>query len=119
MRHDDDRYSKTSFGLTDLFAVLALIVILLAITLLSLRDRRGVSTRTYCLNNIKQLALATQNYQASRQKYPAAMGGFSGFGDHAIAGNQPQGFDGLTAGSQPTYGDCQRILRNLLQNLCV
>ena len=82
MRHDDDRYSKTSFGLTDLFAVLALIGILLAITLVSLRDRQGISTRAYCLNNIRQLALATLNYQASRQRYPAAMGGFSSFGDH-------------------------------------
>ncbi len=61
------------FTLIELLVVIAIIAILIALLLPAVQQAREAARRTQCKNNLKQLALAMHNYEASNNTFPPSM----------------------------------------------
>jgi prepilin-type N-terminal cleavage/methylation domain-containing protein len=59
------------FTLIELLVVMAIITILAALLLPAVQQSRESARRTQCLNNIKQISIAAQNYLAQHGCYPS------------------------------------------------
>ena len=68
---------KEGFTLVELLCVIALIGILIAMFLPVVQAVREAARRMSCQNNLKQLAIAIQNFETARQQFPPGTLGFN------------------------------------------
>jgi len=63
--------SNPGFTLVELLVVIAIIGILVALLLPAVQAAREAARRMHCTNNLTQLSLAVQGYEAAFRRYPA------------------------------------------------
>ncbi|MBQ1454965.1 MAG: DUF1559 domain-containing protein, partial [Thermoguttaceae bacterium] len=67
---------KRGFTLVELLVVIAIIGILIGLLLPAVQAAREAARRMKCTNNLKQMALALQNYHDINNALPCGCGGF-------------------------------------------
>jgi prepilin-type N-terminal cleavage/methylation domain-containing protein/prepilin-type processing-associated H-X9-DG protein len=84
MKRVDVRTRRGGFTLIELLVVIAIIAVLIALLLPAVQAAREAARRAQCVNNLKQLGLAAQNYESVNGCFPMGVlqmdigGGFWG-----------------------------------------
>ena len=77
---------RTGFTLVELLVSIALIAMLVALLLPAVQSTREAARRVSCANNMRQLALALNNYESALGHYPASWKGVRDTGSGAVDG---------------------------------
>jgi prepilin-type N-terminal cleavage/methylation domain-containing protein/prepilin-type processing-associated H-X9-DG protein len=100
--------SRSGFTLVELLVVIAIIGVLVALLLPAVQAAREAARRAQCQNNIRQLAVAALEYEASKQRLPPARYGCDGGAYNCTPASFVRGASGFLqllpfAEQQPLY----------------
>lgn len=85
---------ERGFTLIELLIVVAVISILVALTIPAVQLARESARQTQCRNNLRQMGLAVQNFEATHRFYPSNGWGYQWIGDpdRGVGRKQPGGW---------------------------
>src|SRR5262249_11825670 len=106
-------FIRRAFTLVELLVVIAIIAVLIALLLPAVQKVREAAARSECANNLRQIALASHAYPATRKKLPPGYLGPTPEADPAVGPPQLKNqFVGLLVFLLP-YMEQENLLRQL------